>query len=66
METQVKLVDQRWNSTESATLVRTGEEMVERFYSRCFNNEREAREYLGNSKVGDCFKTGVSAYERVV
>lgn len=64
-ECAVTLEDQRWNSTESATLIRTGLEMLNRF-ENLFPDRNTGRVHLESSSVGDCFKTCVSAYERVV
>ena len=65
--TTVKLKDQRWNCLESATLVRTGTEMAQRFTDRGnFKTDEEAVEYFATTVIGDVFRSGVSNYERVV
>lgn len=57
-----KLSEQQWDSGEG--VVRCGSEMCARFVSN-WNSPHSAYMYFAESKIGDCYKTSVSAYTRV-
>ncbi len=60
------LLNQRWQSVEQASLICSGEYMASRFTVKgIFLDRNSANRFFLQSKIGDCFKTGVSAYERI-